>query len=177
MTDNSLAAVLARMTARDGFPFSVFCTSPDLRETLKYSGFDVIPTSLNTIRDLRFGAYQKLSDCQSVHRSIEKLQEYENSSEEDIFSIPTDSASVMAKVGRLIPANHQLCFAHGVKLAVINVVYKSGLVIDVKKNEYNEEKEMEFTEWDNEALSSSDKTNGDDSFEGTKAYKQSETNF
>ncbi|KAG8237208.1 hypothetical protein J437_LFUL016046 [Ladona fulva] len=35
---------------------------------------------------------------------------------------------------------------------------------NVKKNEYDEEKQMEFTEWDNEAFSSSDEKNGDDSF-------------
>jgi hypothetical protein len=35
----------------------------------------------------------------------------------DIVDICTDRASVMYKVGKLISAQHQLCYAHGVQLA------------------------------------------------------------
>jgi len=37
---------------------------------------------------------------------------------ENIVCICTDGASVMAKVGKLIKADQQLCFAHGIQLAV-----------------------------------------------------------
>jgi len=43
---------------------------------------------------------------------------------ESIFSITTDGASVMKKVGSEISTNHQLCLVHGIQLAVIQVLYK-----------------------------------------------------
>lgn len=43
---------------------------------------------------------------------------------QDIVSIATDGASVMTKVGRCIEAEQQLCYAHGVQLAVLDVLYK-----------------------------------------------------
>ena len=49
--DNTMAAVLARMTALDGLPFSVFCTSEDLRKSMMARGFD-LPKSANSIRKL-----------------------------------------------------------------------------------------------------------------------------
>ena len=42
----------------------------------------------------------------------------------DIVAICTDGASVMCKVGKLIKAEQQLCYAHGIQLAVIDVLYK-----------------------------------------------------
>jgi hypothetical protein len=53
--DRSLPAVLARMTARDGLPFSIFCTSSDIREGLRARGFFDIPKSANTVRSLVMG--------------------------------------------------------------------------------------------------------------------------
>lgn len=41
-----------------------------------------------------------------------------------IFSITTDAASVMKKMGLLLDVNHQLCFAHGIQLAILDVIYK-----------------------------------------------------
>ena len=49
----TLAAVLSRMTARDGLPFSLFCTSADIREGLR--GFSELPKSANTVRSLVMG--------------------------------------------------------------------------------------------------------------------------
>lgn len=43
---------------------------------------------------------------------------------QDIVSITTDGASVMTKVGRCIEAEQQMCYAHGVQLAVLDVLYK-----------------------------------------------------
>ena len=42
----------------------------------------------------------------------------------DIVGIMTDGASVMKKVGRILPVNQHLCFAHGVQLAVYEVLYQ-----------------------------------------------------
>lgn len=48
--DDSLCAILSRMTASDGIPLSTFCTSPDLRNLLIAKGFSNIPKCPNTIR-------------------------------------------------------------------------------------------------------------------------------
>ena len=49
----TLPETLARMTALDGLPFSVFCTSTDLRMALASVGFtDKLPQSPNTIRKI-----------------------------------------------------------------------------------------------------------------------------
>lgn len=43
----------------------------------------------------------------------------------DIVSIMTDGASVMTKIGKISSTYQQLCFAHGIQLAVIGVLYKN----------------------------------------------------
>lgn len=55
---------------------------------------------------------------------ITKIESYNLSMEKDIVSIMTDGASVMIKLGKLSKFNQQLCFAHGIQLAVIDVLYK-----------------------------------------------------
>lgn len=50
----------------------------------------------------------------------------------DIIGITTDGASVMVKVGKLLPCYQQLCFAHGIQLAVVDVLYKTKLEREVK---------------------------------------------
>ena len=42
----------------------------------------------------------------------------------DIVSCTTDGASVMVKFGKLIDSEHQLCYAHGVHLAVTDILYR-----------------------------------------------------
>lgn len=54
-----------------------------------------------------------------------KLQEFDLNLTNDIVCISTDGASVMVKLGRLIEVEHQLCFAHGIHLAVRDVLYKN----------------------------------------------------
>ena len=53
-----------------------------------------------------------------------KLADFGLSLEHDVVAICTDGASVMKKVGTLIPAEQQLCYAHGIQLAVLDVLYK-----------------------------------------------------
>ena len=55
----------------------------------------------------------------------QKLSDFGLSLNEDIVCICTDGASVMAKVGKLIKADQQLCFAHGIQLAVLDVLYNN----------------------------------------------------
>lgn len=38
--------------------------------------------------------------------------------EKDIVAVVTDGPNIMVKVGKLTDAKHQLCFAHGIHLAV-----------------------------------------------------------
>lgn len=54
----------------------------------------------------------------------QRLQEFGLSLENHIVAICTDGASVMCKVGRLMSAEHQVCLAHGIHLAVLDVLYK-----------------------------------------------------
>ena len=54
----------------------------------------------------------------------QKLAQHGLDLRKDNVGIMTDGASVMKKVGRILPVNQQLCFAHGVQLAVIEVLYQ-----------------------------------------------------
>ncbi|GIY21208.1 hypothetical protein CDAR_613991 [Caerostris darwini] len=60
--------------------------------------------------------------CVEVLKS--KLAKHGLSLKEDIVSISTDGTTVMKKVGKLIGANQQLCYAHGIQLGVIDVLYQ-----------------------------------------------------
>lgn len=42
----------------------------------------------------------------------------------DIIGVVTDGAAVMQKFGRLLGIEHQQCHAHGIHLAVTDVLYK-----------------------------------------------------
>lgn len=53
-----------------------------------------------------------------------KLKSFGLNLDTDIVGVCTDGASVMCKVGKLISTEHQLCLAHGVHLAVHDVLYK-----------------------------------------------------
>jgi hypothetical protein len=48
--DDSLAAVLSRLVAKDAMPFGVIVTSSEIRKGLIARGFSNLPTSSNTIR-------------------------------------------------------------------------------------------------------------------------------
>ncbi|GBP65678.1 hypothetical protein EVAR_98391_1 [Eumeta japonica] len=54
----------------------------------------------------------------------ERLSKFDISLETDIVAIVTDGPNVMIKVGRLVCAEQQLCLAHGINLAVCDVLYK-----------------------------------------------------
>ena len=53
----------------------------------------------------------------------QKLGEFGLKLSTDIVCICTDGASVMKKVGKLMGVEQQLCYAHGVQLALLDVLY------------------------------------------------------
>jgi len=185
--ENSLAAVLSRMTARDGLPFRVFLTSDDLRKSLKSLNLsDELPKSANTIRkivmdyteNIRQLLINEISDrklnengfsitfdewtsrrnrryininlhsvsyfwnlgliritkslpaVKCVELLNDKLISYGLSLEKDIICLINDGAAVMQKVGKLVPTAQQLCLAHAIQLAVVDVIYKTSTTED-----------------------------------------------
>lgn len=227
--DNSLAVILARMTALDGLPFRVFITSKDLRrsiEALKLS--DKLPQSANTIQKIvmdyskyvresvmvpeftdrrtsgngfsitwdewtskRNRRYMninlhsdskfwnlglvriqgKLPATKCVQLLQKKLSEYNLSLEKNIVCVTNDGASVMKKVGTLIPVHQQLCLAHGIQLAVISVLYrKYGIEEETNiPTETNEDVDTEVTH------SASDESDADDNEDGISMEYQTES--
>ncbi|GBP60458.1 hypothetical protein EVAR_37494_1 [Eumeta japonica] len=59
-----------------------------------------------------------------------KLKKFEIDLDEDIVAITTDGASVMVKTGSLVPAFQQLCYAHGLQLGILDVLYKKMSLFD-----------------------------------------------
>lgn len=68
----------------------------------------------------------------------QKLGEFGLELSHDIFASTHDGAAVMRKYGSLISAESQLCYNHGIHLAVVDVFYK----------DYEIENEDEFTEFE-----------------------------
>lgn len=75
----------------------------------------------------------------------------------NIVAITTDGAAVMKKLGGLVDAEHQLCLAHGLQLAVVKVLYNQFLSEpescaeepsneDSDECEDNDEDDMQFTD-------------------------------
>ena len=54
----------------------------------------------------------------------QKLAEFGLSLETDVVATTTDGASVMERMGKDLPSLHQICMAHGLHLAVTDVLYK-----------------------------------------------------
>lgn len=53
-----------------------------------------------------------------------KLSDFNIKLQSDIVAITSDGASVMIKFGRLSPAHQQICYNHGIHLAVMEVMYQ-----------------------------------------------------
>ncbi|KAI6658832.1 hypothetical protein LOD99_15157 [Oopsacas minuta] len=56
-----------------------------------------------------------------------KLKEFGIEFETDVISITTDGCSMMKKLGKIIPTNQQLCYAHGLQLEIQDVIYQKQL--------------------------------------------------
>ena len=69
--------------------------------------------------------YNRINGCRKCIELLkQKLAQHGLDWRKDIVGIMTDGASVMKKVGRILPVNQQLCFPHGVQLAVIEELYQ-----------------------------------------------------
>lgn len=80
--------------------------------------------------------------CANILR--DKLASYDLSLKDDIACIVTDGASVMCNMGRQVPSYHQLCLAHGIQCAVLDVIYKKA------HNDHEEEETGEDDESDDD---------------------------
>ena len=54
-----------------------------------------------------------------------------------VVCIVSDGASKMKKLGKVSQINHQLCYAHGVHLAVCDVMYKNRGVTHIAGEDYD----------------------------------------
>ena len=65
-----------------------------------------------------------------------RLDEFNVSLEKHVVACVTDGAAVMVKFGKSIPCEHQLCYAHGIHLAVCDVLYgKNATAISATESE------------------------------------------
>lgn len=62
-----------------------------------------------------------------VEKVTEHLASFGLDFERDVVCNTTDGASVMRKVGRLVPTFHMLCMLHGIQLAVVDVLYSQNI--------------------------------------------------
>ena len=67
--------------------------------------------------------HNSLTSRKIVKMVDQKLNSYNLSLESDIVCMITDGAKVMSCLGKLIPTLQQLCLAHGIQLAVTDVLY------------------------------------------------------
>lgn len=79
------------------------------------------------LKHFNLGLVRIHGSCTAEHcvRMVEEhLKSFNVNLKNDIIGMTTDGASVMQKVGRLMPCYHQLCYAHGIQLAVVDILYK-----------------------------------------------------
>lgn len=97
--------------------------------------------------------------CQKLME--DKLGSFKLFLENDIVGSTTDGASVMVKLGKIIPAEYQLCFLHGIHLGVTDVLYKK------KNGQSTENEELNYAE---EVLTDSDSDDFDELHEGDESF-------
>ncbi len=87
----------------------------------------------------------RISGSMPAERGMElikkKLLEFGLDLEKDIIGISTDGATVMRKMGRLLPVAHQVCALHGLHLAITDVFYKKKEATEEDSDDDNEEEE------------------------------------
>lgn len=197
LSEDSIGSCIARMTALDGLPFSVFITSTELRKSLTSRGFEV-PKSKETIK-AKFLDYSLKCKQKTIHdisnikdtglkfsltfdewtstankryinvmlhstdklfnlglvriiksataviciRLLEqRLNDFGVSLSDEIVGFTTDGASTMQKIGKIIAPKQQLCLAHGIHLAVLDVFYKPNEKLTVNELSSSEDDEI-----------------------------------
>ena len=104
---------------------------------------------------LRIGMVRVRNKCTAeVVKDVleKKLNEYSIDIEKDVICHTTDGASVMTKMAKLLKIVHQICLAHGMHLAVCDVLYKAkksneSEASDKDEHEDDEEDEDEELDW------------------------------
>lgn len=81
--------------------------------------------------------------------------------DKDVVCITTDGAKVIVKVGKLIKPDQQLCYAHGIQLAVVDVIYKQQISIS-SRPEFPEASNEEISEQNQTASERADDNTEDD---------------
>ncbi|CAG4961237.1 unnamed protein product [Parnassius apollo] len=96
-------------------------------------------------------------DCILGYRDPEnKLAQFKIELDADIVDVTSDGASVMKKLGKLISAEQQLCFAHAIHLAVLDVMYK-------KKSKQPEERNVSEDNNEDNSADNNEDNNEDNS--------------
>ena len=93
----------------------------------RYSAFNVhssqwLPIGIGMIRIVG-----SLDSELAAEKLKEKVLEFGISPQKDLVSTSTDGASVMEAMGKILDEDgvlHQICFAHAIHLAVVDVIYK-----------------------------------------------------
>ncbi|CAG4936491.1 unnamed protein product [Parnassius apollo] len=148
------------MAAKDGLSFNFFASSQEIKKGLAARIFEKIPSSPNIIRSMVFQYERKVRE--------ELIAELNKRKAEDIVDVTSDGASVMKKLGKLISAEQQPCFAHAIHLAVLDVMYK-------KKSKQPEERNVsENNNEDNNEDNSED--NSADNSENESGYESEDEN-
>ena len=71
-----------------------------------------------------------------------RLDEFNVSLGKHVVACVTDGAAVMVKFGKSIPCDHQLCYIHGIHLAVCDALYgKNETVICATASEENRDED------------------------------------
>ncbi|VDK52160.1 unnamed protein product [Anisakis simplex] len=77
---------------------------------------------------------------------VEKMEEFEINLKTDIIAVVSDGDSAMVTLGQNIDALHLLCLAHGMHLAVCDVLYYNQKKLDECENSDDDEEPTETDE-------------------------------
>jgi hypothetical protein len=141
-----IMALLAEKKA-DGYRFSVTLDEYTSAKNCRYCCINIhLPegqyTSIGMVRVC--GSLPAEKEAELLQN---KLHEFDLSLDKDVIGITTDGARVMKKMGGILGIVHQLCHAHGLHLAVCDVLYKKILAPDAQdaeeEQEHNEDEEEE----------------------------------
>jgi hypothetical protein len=83
-----------------------------------------------------------------------KLNSFNISLEKDIVAIMSDGTAIMEKFGGMSPAHQQLCYNHGLHLAVLKAIY-------TKKKDDNEDEDDDDDDVDDGEKSLTDNSDND----------------
>lgn len=106
---------------------------------------------------IRAFGYQPAEKCAKLIE--DRLKIYSLSIKSDVFGGTTDGVRVMVSLGKLLNFFPQLCIAHAIHLAVLDVLYKKRSHDD--ENDFLQEPEMNDDD-DNEILDQFEVTHGND---------------